>query len=905
MRRIAVPRTPACTTGGILAIVVVSVVAAAIVIVSLVAGLGSPHAAQADNSNKDPQQQQHHHQPSHSAAAPLPFSPCVLAAGAFVNVTADDYVLTPMATTSPYNGRPHTTKVRIQFPAPRSSCSTRALAGQIRVVFIGDEHTNHTWDVTPSTVKCTVDLSPTNLNTVPVTCVRTVIAPERVLKVFPTWNVTLNNGATNVTARLNRGLSVTCSDGLYCNGEERYIGKVCQRAGAPDVVPPCGLNSPDPCYRYRCIEEERSCARQPEGTESSTAFCDTCDLAHCTPWCGPKQECGFDGCGRPCGRAIDEGLCMNITGARCVSGKCVVQTVDPNRLGTCQRPYPLFAQLLDPTFPRTTSNIPLDGLTVPANEFLEARFLIDTSDNTDDYVTPSCGAAGVPDALFTFTLPPNVSTGFEMRLSGPLFDLDQLDTLLEIRYDCTTDLGYPAGTCSDDARPPGGLGSRIFGLLTRPGSYMIVATGYSTNNLGPALLQVKFNNALCVPQCDGRDCGDDGCGGSCGACSGTDCCYVCPPGSPCEFGQYFCTQGSRLNATDEECVPGSFTCTPDCGGRACGPSINRCPDRNTSEVTTCGSYDGDCKGDKACQREEGKCVPYKPCDPYAPVCDPPGPALKGKKVYCGTDCLNHVTDEPVIDLIVNNRIEVETSIRFVWTNVSTASCAVFEKCLEGTGTRLLMRFDTRAGNIGTAGFTPPTARQAPNLFEYNYCHGHYHYNGFARYEVQNMTTRLPVIRAGKISYCMEDTERMLDGPAIPCVAQGQCDRQSISRGWVDLYAWTLDCQWSDLTDVPRDTMYNYLVESNFARTFNEYSFENNLDQFPIWVPKMYKTNEAPGATGTVQYCDLLRYWESNNSAKLVSLGFPVGPLPPAYRPVSQGGRCPEPRPQDFAGIINL
>ncbi len=48
----------------------------------------------------------------------------------------------------------------------------------------------------------------------------------------------------------------------------------------------------------------------------------------------------------------------------------------------------------------------------------------------------------------------------------------------------------------------------------------------------------------CVPNCDGRNCGPDGCGGSCGD---------CPPPWTCPEGR---------------CVG---TCVPDCVGRQCGP----------------------------------------------------------------------------------------------------------------------------------------------------------------------------------------------------------------------------------------------------------------------------------------------------------------------------------------------
>jgi len=72
-----------------------------------------------------------------------------------------------------------------------------------------------------------------------------------------------------------------------------------------------------------------------------------------------------------------------------------------------------------------------------------------------------------------------------------------------------------------------------------------------------------------VPNCDGKECGDDGYGGSCGEC-----------------GQYLCVYGS--------CV-----CMPDCDGKQCG-------------FDGCGGSCGKCDDDDACV--EGACVCQPACD---------------------------------------------------------------------------------------------------------------------------------------------------------------------------------------------------------------------------------------------------------------------------------------------------
>ena len=56
-----------------------------------------------------------------------------------------------------------------------------------------------------------------------------------------------------------------------------------------------------------------------------------------------------------------------------------------------------------------------------------------------------------------------------------------------------------------------------------------------------ALNEVCHDNECCAPDCDGKECGNDGCSGSCGSCS-----------------------------DGEICTGEGLCCTPDCGGKACG-----------------------------------------------------------------------------------------------------------------------------------------------------------------------------------------------------------------------------------------------------------------------------------------------------------------------------------------------
>ncbi len=84
---------------------------------------------------------------------------------------------------------------------------------------------------------------------------------------------------------------------------------------------------------------------------------------------------------------------------------------------------------------------------------------------------------------------------------------------------------------------------------------------------------------VCVPQCAGKQCGDNGCGGQCG---------ICKPGYECENGQ---------------CI---YICKPQCEGKQCGPD-------------GCGGQCGYCKEGFQCS-DFGICVPLAICGDG--ICEP-------------------------------------------------------------------------------------------------------------------------------------------------------------------------------------------------------------------------------------------------------------------------------------------
>ncbi len=90
----------------------------------------------------------------------------------------------------------------------------------------------------------------------------------------------------------------------------------------------------------------------------------------------------------------------------------------------------------------------------------------------------------------------------------------------------------------------------------------------------------------CEPQCDGKECGDDACGGTCGTClSPNECkdgiCECVPDCFLADCGPDGCGGSCGTCTKPEECIFGSCDCVPDCfllhcGADGCGGSCGTC-----------------------------------------------------------------------------------------------------------------------------------------------------------------------------------------------------------------------------------------------------------------------------------------------------------------------------------------
>ena len=122
----------------------------------------------------------------------------------------------------------------------------------------------------------------------------------------------------------------------------------------------------------------------------------------------------------------------------------------------------------------------------------------------------------------------------------------------------------------------------------------------------------------CVPDCRGKKCGSDGCGGTCGSCQQAESCVsgqctsascspACPANQVCQGGVCGCPAGMKEcpnqgppGSCHECCVTTATFPDPEC---ASSPNGNYCVDPNGNQLYRCGCY----IGLKNCG--DGKCVP--------------------------------------------------------------------------------------------------------------------------------------------------------------------------------------------------------------------------------------------------------------------------------------------------------
>lgn len=318
-----------------------------------------------------------------------------------------------------------------------------------------------------------------------------------------------------------------------------------------------GIISAPPC--------EPQCEDKDCGDDGCGGLCGECTgpqdecqdgLCTCLPHCEGK-ECGGDGCGADCGECADGNSC--------------------NEDGLCQPQDPACG---------------------------------------DDYANQPCYFSPCDVPSFNICLITECGTigATEGKLNlGAVHDLDagadgvQVEVLLRV---CDMPLDSPAelwfdGDLAETMELPAGSGAFHFlEALTLMGGAEPQCFDLKARVGEAPDLETQLCTDVCVPQCEGKECGEDGCGGECGCDGENDVCIdeecVCIPDCTCPGGG------------DKWC--GDNGCGDPCGcpGVPCGeadpcgePQCPDCDDKECGDDGVGGSC-GDCPQDEVCL--EGQCV---------------------------------------------------------------------------------------------------------------------------------------------------------------------------------------------------------------------------------------------------------------------------------------------------------
>lgn len=189
--------------------------------------------------------------------------------------------------------------------------------------------------------------------------------------------------------------------------------------------------------------------------------------------------------------------------------------------------------------------------------------------------------------------------------------------------------------------------------------------------------------------------------------------------------------------------------------------------------------------------------------------------------------------------------------------VNSSSCYVQESCLQGAGTRQVLRFTTHIKNIGNEDYyigpTPLNSNTPSTQFEWDLCHGHWHYEGYAEYLLYDTNgVEFPI--GFKNGFCVLDLD-CADGGT----PKFTCSNMGITAGCGDIYDAGLPCQWIDLTTVPAG-QYTFVVRINWDQSPDmngnyETDYSNNWAQVCINIIRG-GVNDAITAVNVVNNCEL-------------------------------------------------
>lgn len=169
-------------------------------------------------------------------------------------------------------------------------------------------------------------------------------------------------------------------------------------------------------------------------------------------------------------------------------------------------------------------------------------------------------------------------------------------------------------------------------------------------------------------------------------------------------------------------------------------------------------------------------------------------------------CILDTTNCPQPDLLMD--VGALKNSMFIRQETNNDECLINEGCMRGYGVRDIINFRTVIANVGNADYFIGEPIENPDQFDYDNCHNHYHYGGYAEYVLYDEYGQyIPI--GFKNGFCVID---------LTCPTQDMykysCNYMGLTAGCIDIYAENLPCQWVDITDVP-DGNYTFVTRVNW------------------------------------------------------------------------------------------
>jgi len=184
---------------------------------------------------------------------------------------------------------------------------------------------------------------------------------------------------------------------------------------------------------------------------------------------------------------------------------------------------------------------------------------------------------------------------------------------------------------------------------------------------------------------------------------------------------------------------------------------------------------------------------------------------------------------PLPDLTISYDTAV-ASLSVEHRTFPTGDCAIAEGCVDAAGDRRLLSFSTQTPNVGPVDMVLGDPSTTPG-FEFSSCHNHYHFEGYANYELLDIATGKVAARGHKQAFCLLDLAPM---PGTTAQPRYHCGFQGISAGWSDIYGAGLDCQWVDITTVAEGS-YLLRITINPEHILPESNYDNNMIEVPVTI----------------------------------------------------------------------